>query len=190
VPDKGSKSPTRSPPPIKAKPAGFSKQAAKKPPKSELEDGNKWLIEYQEDNRNIVIDQTAIHHTVHLFGCKNTVVQVLGKVNAISMVNCKKTSLVLDSAVSSLSITSSPSFEVQINGTIPTVQIDNTDSGQVYLSKECAAVTEIVTSKTSAINISIPAGDDGDFKETPVPEQMRTKVVNGKLVTEIVEHSG
>jgi len=127
---------------------------------------------------------------VHLFGCKNTVVQILGKVNAISMINCKKTSIVVDSAISSLSITSSPSFEVQITGSIPTIQIDNTDSGQVYLSKECAEVAEIVTSKTSALNISIPSGDDGDYKESPVPEQMRSKVVNGKLVTEIVEHAG
>ena len=49
---------------------------------------------------------------------------------------------------------------------------------------------EIVTSKTSGINISVPTGADGDFEERPVPEQMRSKLVKGKLVTEIVEHSG
>lgn len=114
----------------------------------------------------------------------------MGKVNAITILNCKKTSLVVDSAVSSLSITASPSFEVQITGSVPTVQIDNTDSGLLYLSKECAPNVEIITSKTSAINISIPSGDDGDFTENPVPEQMRHKVVGGKLVTEIVEHLG
>ena len=98
--------------------------------------------------------------------------------------------MILDSAVSSLSITSSPSFEVQINGSIPTILIDTTDSGQVYLSKECMETVEIVTSKTSSINISIPTGDEGDFEERPVPEQMKSRVVKGKIVTEIVEHAG
>ncbi len=98
--------------------------------------------------------------------------------------------MVVDSAVSSFSITSSPSFEVQINGTIPTIQIDTTDSGSVYLSKECMEMVEIITSKTSSINISVPTGEGGDFEERPVPEQMRSRVVNGKLITEIVEHSG
>jgi adenylyl cyclase-associated protein len=49
---------------------------------------------------------------------------------------------------------------------------------------------EIITSKTSAINISTPEGEDGDLVERPVPEQMKTVVRGGKLVTEIVEHKG
>jgi adenylyl cyclase-associated protein len=108
----------------------------------------------------------------------------------LTKVGCKKTAIVVDSAVSALSITSSPSFEVQITGSVPTVQIDTTDSGQVYLSQACMETVEIITSKTSSINISVPTGDGGDFEERPVPEQMKSRVVNGKLVTEIVEHAG
>jgi adenylyl cyclase-associated protein len=52
------------------------------------------------------------------------------------------------------------------------------------------ASTEIVTSKTSALNISVPVGNEGEFDEKPVPEQMRTVIKDGKLVTTIVEHSG
>lgn len=95
----------------------------------------------------------------------------------------------MDSAVSSLSITSSPSFEVQVTGSVPTVQIDTTDSGSVYLSQACAETVEIITSKTSSINIQVPS-DGGDYEERPVPEQMKSKIVKGKLVTEIVEHAG
>ncbi|KAL1406916.1 suppressor of rasval19 [Vanrija albida] len=179
-----------SPPPIKAKPASFSKAAPKKPAKTELVDGNKWVVEYHEDNRNIIIDDVALHHTVHIFNCKNTVVQIKGKINAVNVLNCKKTSVVVENLVSGLSITSSPSFEVQVTGLVPTIQIDQTDSGIVYLSQESLPTTEIITSKTSAINISIPTGDDGDFKESPVPEQLKSRVVDGKLVTEIVEHAG
>lgn len=106
------------------------------------------------------------------------------------MVNCKKVGLVLDSAVSALSITSSPSFEVQITGTVPTIQVDNTDGGQLYLSKEGMEVVEIITSKTSALNISTPEGEDGEMVERPIPEQIKTVVRGGKLANEIVEHKG
>nr|XP_019048563.1 adenylyl cyclase-associated protein [Kwoniella bestiolae CBS 10118]OCF27493.1 adenylyl cyclase-associated protein [Kwoniella bestiolae CBS 10118] len=182
VPDNGRKAP-----PLKPKPGAAP---AKKPAKLELEDGNKWMVEYQEDNKNIVIDQTELHQTVHIFSCKNSVVKISGKINAVTMVGCKKTAVVLDSAVSSLSVTSSPSFEVQITGQIPTIQVDTTDSGQIYLSKECMNTVEIITSKTSSLNISVPTGQDGDFEEKPVPEQMKSRVVGGKLVTEIIEHAG
>jgi adenylyl cyclase-associated protein len=203
---------------VKAKPGSLA-QTPKKPPRLELEDGNKWMVvslhapasrlathqaqEYQEDNKNIVIDHTELHQTVHIFNCKNSVIKISGKINAVVMgefhvrgvaltsaVACKKTAIVMESAVSSLSITSSPSFEVQITGSLPTVQIDTTDSGQMYLSKACMEVVEIITSKTSSINISVPTGEGGDFEERPVPEQMKSKIVKGKLVTEIVEHAG
>jgi len=109
---------------------------------------------------------------------------------ADKLVGCKKTALVMESAVSSLSITSSPSFEIQITGTVPTVQVDTTDSGQVYLSKECMDIVEIITSKTSSINISVPTGDEGDFKENALPEQIKSTFKDGKVVSEIVEHAG
>jgi len=108
----------------------------------------------------------------------------------ILLVECKKTAVIVNSAVSSFSITSSPSFEIQVSGTIPTIQIDTSDSGQVYLSKDCMETVEIITSKTSSINISVPTGEGGDFEERPVPEQMRSRIIKGKLVTEIVEHAG
>ncbi|TYJ58648.1 hypothetical protein B9479_000484 [Cryptococcus floricola] len=180
----------KKPPALKPKPGSFVAAPPKKPARLELEDGSRWIVDNQEGNKAIKIENTELHHTVHIFGCKDSVVQISGKINAISMVGCKKTAIVLESAVSSLSITSSPSFEVQITGTIPTIQIDTTDSGSIYLSKECMNTVEIVTSKTSSINISVPTGDQGDFEEKPVPEQMKSRVVNGKLVTEIVEHAG
>jgi adenylyl cyclase-associated protein len=92
--------------------------------------------------------------------------------------------------VSGLSITSCPSFTVQITGQASTIQIDNTDSGQVYLSKDCVNTVEIITSKTSAINISVPGQEEGDYEEKPVPEQMKSVIKDGKLVTTLVEHSG
>ena len=51
-------------------------------------------------------------------------------------------------------------------------------------------IVEIITSKTSSINISVPTGEEGDFKENPLPEQIKSVFKGGKVVSEIVEHSG
>ena len=51
---------------------------------------------------------------------------------------------------------------------------------------------EITTAKCSSINISLPVEgeEDGIFDEKPLPEMLLTKVVDGKLVTTVVEHVG
>lgn len=106
-------------------------------------------------------------------------------------VNCSKTSVLVDSVISSVSVTNSPSFALQITGTAPTIQLDSTDSGQIYLSKQCLGV-EITTAKCSSINVSLPVEgeEEGVFVERAVPEMLRTVIQDGKLVTTIVEHSG
>lgn len=108
-----------------------------------------------------------------------------------SSVNCSKTSLLIDTLVSSLEITSSPSFTVQVTGRTPTVLLDSTDSGQLYLSKE-SLDTEIIAAKCSAINVSVPVegGEEGEFREMALPEQLLHKIVDGKVKTEVVAHSG
>jgi adenylyl cyclase-associated protein len=106
-------------------------------------------------------------------------------------VNCTKTSILVDSVISSVSITSSPSFALQVTGSAPTIQLDSTDSGQIYLSKDCLGV-ELLTAKCSSINVSLPieGEEDGVFEERAVPEMLQTTVQNGVLVTTVVEHVG
>lgn len=165
---------------------------AKKPAKTALE-GNKWSIEYHEGEKGIVIDETSLGQTVNIFGCKDTVVQVKGKVNAIQMVSCSKTSILLDTLVSSLELTSSSSFTVQVVGTVPTILIDSCDSGQVYLSPASKGV-EIVTAKSSAINISVPkvGAEEGEYTEIALPEQLRHQIdaTGTGIKTEVVAHAG
>ncbi|OCH90293.1 cyclase-associated protein [Obba rivulosa] len=162
----------------------------KKPPKFALE-GNKWVIEYQENESALTVENVELSQTVNLYGCKNTTVIVKGKANAVTLVNCVKTSVLVESVISSVSVTNSPSFALQITGSAPTIQLDSTDSGQIYLSKDCLGV-EITTAKCSSINVSLPVEgeEEGVFKEHPVPEMFRTTIVDGKLVTTAVEHAG
>lgn len=107
------------------------------------------------------------------------------------LVNCTKTSVLVESVISSVSVTNSPSFALQITGSAPTIQLDSTDSGQIYLSKDCLN-TEITTAKCSSINVSLPVEgeEDGVFDEKPVPEMLLTKIRGGNLVTTVVEHVG
>ncbi len=106
-------------------------------------------------------------------------------------VNCTKTSVLVESVISSVSVTNSPSFTLQITGSAPTIQLDSTDSGQIFLSKDCLNA-EITTAKCSSINISLPVEgeEDGIFDEKPVPEILLTKIQDGKLITTVVEHVG
>lgn len=51
---------------------------------------------------------------------------------------------------------------------------------------------EIISAKSSSINISLPVEgeEEGIFEERAVPEQFKTVVRNGKLITSVIEHSG
>ncbi|UZJ51758.1 hypothetical protein CBS101457_001078 [Exobasidium rhododendri] len=177
-------------PPRPGSKPGFLK--AKKPAKTALE-GNKWSIEYHEGEKGIVIEDTSLSQTVNVYGCKDTVIQVKGKVNAIQMISCTKTSILLDTLVSSLELTLSPSFTVQVTGSVPTILIDSCDSGQIYLS-EASKNVELITAKCSAINVSIPkaGAEDGEYTEIALPEQLRHQLgPSGTSITsEVVAHSG
>ena len=47
----------------------------------------------------------------------------------------------------------------QVLGKVPTISIDKTDGCQMYLSKDSIA-TEIISAKSSEMNVLIPTGDD------------------------------
>lgn len=160
-----------------------------KPPKLALE-GNKWVVENQVGNKNIVISETEPRQTIYIFKCENSVIQIKGKVNAVTMDSCKKSGLVFENAIAVVEIVNSQSMELQITGSVPSIAIDKTDGCQVFLSKQCLGV-EIVTSKCSEMNILIPADRDGDDPiELPVPEQFKTMVKGKTLATEAVHHTG
>lgn len=128
-----------------------------------------------------------INHSILISRCKNTTIRINGKANAISIDNSEKTSIVIDSLVSSIDVIKCPRFAVQVIGTLPTLLLDQVDGATIYLSKD-SLNTEILSSKSSSVNINLPAEDD--YVENPIPEQIRTYVKDGKLVSEIVEHAG
>ena len=161
----------------------------KKPPKKELE-GNKWLIENYDNHDGMLEVEAHISHSILISRCTKTTIRVDGKANAISLDNCSRVSLIIDSLVSSVDVIKSPRFEIQVLGTLPTIMLDQVDSASLYLSRKSLG-TEIFTSKCTSVNINIPGPtDDDDYTEKPVPEQIKSVVGNGQVVSEIVEHAG
>lgn len=190
---------SRSPgPEVKPKPASMrqsssaslkSTATAKKEAKKEL-DGNKWLISDYDSPSSPVQIEVSLTQSVLITKCKNTTIILKGKANAISIDNSPKTQILVESLVSSIDVIKCPGFAVQITGAAPTILLDQVDGASIYLSKESLA-TEVFTSKCSSINIVLPAEkEEEDSTEHPLPEQIRTVVKGGKLVSEIVEHAG
>lgn len=176
-----SKSPA--PPGKKPKPETLR---TKKPPKKEL-DGNKWIIENFDTPGDVIELDAEINHSILISRVKNTTIRVNGKANAISLDNSSRASLIIDSLVSSVDVIKCPNFALQVLGTLPTVLLDQVDGASVYLSKE-SLNTEIFTSKCTSVNINLPT--DEDYAESPIPEQIRSYIKDGRLVSEIVEHAG
>jgi adenylyl cyclase-associated protein len=131
---------------------------------------------FDSPSETIEID-AEINHSILISRCKNTTIRINGKANA----------LIIDSLVSSVDVIKCPNFALQVLGTLPTILLDQVDGATVYLSKDSLA-TEVFTSKCSSININLPTEDD--YAENPLPEQIRSYIKDGKLVSEIVEHAG
>lgn len=161
----------------------------KKPARKEL-DGNKWLVENFDNPGQLLEIDVAINHSILISRCTKTTIRVLGKANAISLDNCTQCSLVIDSLISAVDVIKSTRFEMQVLGMLPTIMLDGVDGVAIYLSPTSIS-TEIFTSKCTGINVNLPGRSrDDDYTEKPLPEQMKSQVVNGILVTEIVEHAG
>jgi adenylyl cyclase-associated protein len=175
-----------------SKKAGSAKPAAaagakKGTPKIELT-GNKWCVEWQENNSSIEIKETEPKQTIYVYKCEKSVIKVTGKINAITIDGCKRTAIVFEDAVASCELVNCLSVEVQILGRVPSVAIDKCSGVQLYISKTGMDV-EIVSSKSDQMNVLIPDPSGApDPIEMPVPEQYKTLIKDNKLVTTTTDH--
>jgi len=164
-----------------------SAAAKKGTPKIELS-GNKWLVEWQENNGAIEISETELKQTIYIYKCTKSVIRIKGKVNGVSLDGCTRTSVVFEDALALCEMVNCNSVEIQCTGKVPSIAIDKCSGVQFFLSKD-GLHTEIVTSKSDQMNILIPDPAGGlDPVEMAIPEQFKTLVKNNKLVTTTVEH--
>lgn len=151
-------------------------------------EGNKWVVEFVVDGGDITIEP-ELKHSLYIYGCVNTNIHVKSKINQAQIDSSKKVSLVLQDVLATVDVVNSQSINMQVLGKSPTVSIEKTSGANVYLSKD-GLQTEIITAKSDSVNVSVPHGADGDFKESPIAEQFISRVQeDGSIVTEPVDHS-
>jgi len=166
---------------------GAAKPSA--PPRLACEGGRKWVVENQTDARSLEITDCNFKQTVYIYNCRNTVVQVKGKINSLCMDKCVRTSVVVGDMVAAVEIVNSSGVEFQTTGVVPTIAVDNVAGAQLYLSRASLGCA-ITTAKSTEVNVLIPgATDDADLLESAIPEQFVTEYTNGKWVTSAVAHS-
>lgn len=158
------------------------------PPKFELQMGRKWVVENQIGKKDLVIEKCDSKQTVYIFGCKDSVLQIKGKVNNITVDKCTKMGVVFTDVVAACEIVNCNSVEVQCQGTAPTISVDNSAGCQLYLSKDSLDAS-ITTAKSSEINVLVP-GSDNDMVEHALPQQYIHSFKDGQFLTTPVSHSG
>merc|ERR1711892_1228067 len=100
------------------------------------------------------------------------------------MGSCKKMGVVFESVVSSCEFINCQSVQMQVLGKVTTISVEKTDGCQMFLNAESVGA-EIVTAKSSEMNVMIPVGEE--FVEQPIPEQFKTVIAGGKLKTAATE---
>lgn len=93
----------------------------------------------------------------------------------------------MQDVLATVDVVNSQNVSLQVLGKSPTISVEKTSGAQVYLSKT-GLETEIITAKSDSVNVHIPQAD-GEFSETPIPEQFKSVVKDGKLLTNQVDHS-
>ncbi|KAG4164728.1 hypothetical protein ERO13_A13G034600v2 [Gossypium hirsutum] len=159
------------------------------PPKLELQMGRKWAVENQIGRKNLVIDDCDAKQSVYIYGCKDSVLQIQGKVNNITIDKCTKMGVVFKDVVAACEVVNCNGVEVQCQGSAPTISVDNTSGCQLYLSKDSLG-TSITSAKSSEINVLVPTGPDGDWGEHSLPQQYIHVFKDGQFETTPVSHSG
>lgn len=169
------------------KPAAKATAAKKGPAKTALE-GNKWVVE-NHDGGEHVIEATENRQTVYVYKCDKAMIKINGKINAITIDGCKNIIVVFGDAIATCEVVNTTGFKIQYNK-VPAITIDKCSNGQLYVSAN-GMDTDIITSKSDAINVVLPAKKEGDDPiEANIPEQFLTKIKDYQLHTDSVKHTG
>lgn len=172
--------------PGKPKPKASTASTAALKPRIELDD-TKWHIEDQVDKHDIEI-RAELGQSVLIDNCTNCTIRIDGKAATFSMSRCRKVGLLVDRMVASCDVVNCADFGVQVTGQVPSLMLDQSANGAIYLSEESVGL-DIVTSQCTAINVNVPDGAPGAFKELSLGEQIVHTIVNGAVRSDVVKHA-
>lgn len=157
--------------------------ASQRPPKFEFE-GRKWLVEYQDGSKqqNFTIEATEMNQSVNVYRCEAITLTIKGKINSITVDSCKKLTLAFEDIVSFVEFINCQKIQAYPLGHVATITVDKTEAIQLFLRKKSLDV-EIISAKSSEINACIVDEATGDYKEHPLPEQLKTIWQNNQFKT-------
>jgi len=149
----------------------------------------RWLVDFQVDNKAAPLHLTdvTIREEVYIYGCQNAVIYIDSKVKGVRLDTCRDVIVFIDSALSGVEVVNSRKIKLQVVKSLPSVAIDKTDGIVVGLSFASRGA-QIVTSKSSEMNVTFPAGEgeESDWLEMPIPEQFVSKIhADGKMTTTV-----
>ena len=168
------------------KKAAVKAAKAVKPPKKEFSKRNStWYIENFTSGAIVEVEFSSAKEQAYIYNCDGATIVLAGKGKAVSVDKCKKTAIKIDSVISSIELVNCQRMRLQVEGSAPSLAIDKTDGFLAYLSAD-ASKANIVTSKSSEMNVAIPHPDDPtDWLEMPIPEQFQHQIVDSKLTSDV-----
>eukprot|EP01013_Petalomonas_cantuscygni_P024502 TRINITY_DN46152_c0_g1_i1.p1 TRINITY_DN46152_c0_g1~~TRINITY_DN46152_c0_g1_i1.p1 ORF type:complete len:224 (+),score=75.78 TRINITY_DN46152_c0_g1_i1:124-795(+) len=157
-------------------------------------EGTKWFVDGHKgslrDVKEVRLSEEELkqNHSVIINNCEHCTIMVPAKVNMVSLNSCKRVTIMVADIIASVSLVGCSRVNLFCTGQVKAVSIDKSESVNINLTDK-GIDAEVLTSMTSAVNITIPKGEDDDV-ELPVADQFVTRIEKGKLVTAPVEHKG
>lgn len=150
------------------------------------EEQNTWIIQNIDGDSNCTLEGVERHHSVRIADCRKATIRLSDRVKSVSVDNCIQTNIIVKDVISVVELVNSDRLQVQTDGKVSMFSVDKCDGVNIRLNKE-SLEANIVTSKSSEMNVTIPddKGDEYDTIEIPIPEQFVTKVVGRKVATEV-----
>lgn len=155
------------------------------PPKFALE-GRKWRVEYYKNDHGMELHPNHHSESLAMFKCEDVILANRAKINGVTIDNCKRSVIYLSDIIASVDLIRCERVQLQCMGIVPLISLDSCDSIQIGLS-ESALGAEIIHSKSTTLNVCL-LQDDGDYTELPLPEQIRSVVINGRLQSRVVDN--
>jgi adenylyl cyclase-associated protein len=164
----------------------FAKGPKGDPIKTFQAEQHTWIIQNFDGNHNISLDEVEKQQCVRVTDCRNTTVKLGDRVKGVTVDNCERTNIIVKDVISVVELVNSDRIQCQTAGKVNMIAVDKCNGVMIHLNKDSLAA-EIVTSKSSEMNVTIPDpdGDEYDTVEIPIPEQFVTTIVGKKTKTTV-----
>lgn len=167
-------------------PGASTGSTAKKTPRMELVEST-WHVEDLDEKHDIQIE-ASMGQSVRIDNCNNCTITITGKAATFNLSRCNRVGLMVQTMVASCDIVNCQNFGLQVTGTVPSLMIDQSGQGSIFLSEDSLGV-DIFTSQTTAINVNLPEGEPGAYREVPLGEQIVHNIVGENIKSQVVKHA-